>query len=235
MKYYSVHFNRPDFVHIQNTLLKENGDELIVINNGPNPTIKKVCDDLNIQCFDVQNSNIDSTGKFDPNGAVSHGNALNFAARNVINFDEDWGLIDHDMFLTKHIDFNDYDCDIISFISDNRPEYLYFWPGYLLCKGGINMSDIDFRPGEDIPGGLGDTGCATYKLYPNYKVIPVKQKGVGVHDANWLQDSNILFHYYVNDEMVGIHYLNGSNWTGRNPSSKNSLLIEELKKMGYKL
>ena len=43
MIYYSIHFNRPDFIRIQNDLAKKFNDKLVIINNGSNKEIEDTC------------------------------------------------------------------------------------------------------------------------------------------------------------------------------------------------
>ena len=50
MIFYSIHFNRPDFIHIQNEYISKIGDKLVVINNSCDPTISQICSELNIRC-----------------------------------------------------------------------------------------------------------------------------------------------------------------------------------------
>ena len=200
IKYYSIHFNRPDFVKIQFELSKLIGYELVIVNNGGNKEIKNICDILNIEYIETVNDS--SKGP-----SYSHGNSINQLVKKI-NFHENWGIIDHDMFITKKIDINNF--EIISWEQKNVKNKPYLWPGFLICKSGVNLSNINFLPGIDIPG---DTGSGTNKILNNYKIkwvdtsITWEELSKGEY-----QKKDIIVDFLIDGQIVGYHYLNGSNW-----------------------
>lgn len=215
MIYYSIHFNRPDFIRIQNDLAKKFNDKLVIINNGSNKEIEETCIELGLDYY-----NFDSLGT-DP--SRHHGGALNFLVSSVLNFDEDWGILDHDMFILKKIYL---DCDIISMQCNNVPGSPYLWPGLILGRAGVNLSDVDFTPGKGVQG---DTGSDTYRKVDIYDIDWITEEHIGDRNKSLVQDSNILTLFKLNDELLGIHYLNGSNWTkGDSIENKNKMLYNFL-------
>jgi hypothetical protein len=216
MKYYSIHFNRPDFVEIQFELSKKHNYDLVVVNNGCDQSIKDISDRLGVEYIETQNVG--------GNGSLSHGSSINQII-SKIDMSEDWGLLDHDMFMTTQIDFSD--CDIITMKCDNIPDKPYLWPGMLICKGGVDLSGVDFRPGVGIPA---DTGSATYEYVNKYNVKWCSLERYGVQDNRLVQDSKIITGHLLDGKLIGYHYLNGSNWTGGNAiDSKNDILRSLIK------
>jgi hypothetical protein len=210
MKLYSIHFNRPDFVEIQYNQSKKSNYELVVVNNGRNKDITDVCNRLGIELIEI-----DNIGKGNP--SLSHGSAIN-QIKDKIDYSKDWGLIDHDLFIVKQIDMLDY--DIITWKQLNIPDKPYMWPGFLLCKAGVNLSNVDFRPGVGVGG---DTGSDTYKYINKYNVGFIDIKEIGDKTKALKQDSPMLFEFYLKD-LIAIHYLNGSNWTNNLDKNKDFLL-----------
>lgn len=206
IKYYSIHFNRPDFVKIQFELSKIVGYELVIVNNGRNIEIENICKELNIQHIETNNNN--SKGP-----SYSHGNSINQLMKKI-NFNENWGIIDHDMFIVKQIDFKNF--DIISWEQKNVKGKSYLWPGFIICRSGIDLSGINFLPGTDIPG---DTGSGTHKILNNYNI-------------NWANTSitwEELSKGNYQKKVVGHHYLNGSNWVNNdNNELKNKKIYKIL-------
>lgn len=193
MKYYTVHFNRPDFLALQKEFIK---GELIVINNHCNPAIEEECKRLDLRYYNVTN----------PYGAgsPSHAHALNYL-KTIIDYTDDYCLLDHDFFPYVEIDLSDY--DVVGHRCDNVPGKPYLWPGFFAAKKEIRLDDINFMPGV-VPNG--DTGCDTYRLLqiPGLKVKFCREVYVGEQKTDYIQTSPIVGHY----EGYGIHYLNGSNW-----------------------
>lgn len=212
MKLYSIHFNRPDFIEIQYEQSKKYNHQLVVVNNGRNPQIKEVSERIGVEYLETDNHSY---------GSLSHGMSINQILP-LIDMKSDWGLIDHDLFITTDIEFGD--SDIITMRCDNIPQTPYMWPGFLLCKGGVDLSDIDFRPGIGIPA---DTGSDTFRKVNDYKISWIDVKYYGEKNKNLIQDSNIICEFYNDKNLLAYHYLNGSNWTGGDSiESKNKILLE---------
>jgi hypothetical protein len=214
MKLYSIHFNRPDFVEIQYQQSKKYNHELVIVNNGRNHRIKEVAEKLSVEYLETDNHLY---------GSNSHGMSINQILP-LIDMQSYWGLIDHDLFITNDIEFGDY--DIITQLSDNIPATPHMWPGFLICKGGVDLSDIDFRPGVGIPA---DTGSDTFRKVKDYKISIINQKYYGQRNKKLIQDSDIICQFYNDDKLLAYHYLNGSNWTGGDSiESKNKILLDLL-------
>ena len=214
MKLYAIHFNRPDFVEIQHHLSKKFEYELVIINNGHNKEIERLCLDLNIEHIITHDRGGDPS--------MSHGSAINQMIH-IINSDESWGLIDHDMFVVQY----NTDFDIITLPCDNIGiDHRYMWPGMILCRAGINFSDVDFNPGA---GCGGDTGSGTYKKVAEYNVGWCGSRVIGEHNKSLMQDSDLIQEIVIDNNIIGYHYLNGSNWTGGDSTEcKNSILSKAL-------
>jgi hypothetical protein len=213
MKYYSVHFNRPDFIEIQKKFLV--GD-LIVINNHSNNDIQRTCEKLGLTFYNIENPYSNS---------YSHAHGLNFL-KTIIDYSDDYCIIDHDLFPYKKIIFNE-NYDIITVKCMNNPNIPYLWPGFLAIKRHINIDDINFMPGLIENG---DTGCDTNKLIKllEKRIYFCKEKYIGEKMDIYIQKSPIVSQF---DDYC-IHYLNGSNWMKTNNeiiNKKNLLLINLLK------
>lgn len=220
MIFYSIHFNRPDFIKIQNECIKSIGGKLVVINNNRvNKKIKEICSETGIKYYET---NLDNSGYNNP--SISHGIALNYT-RDIIDYSEDWCLLDHDFFPTKEIDFIGY--NIIS-VPQIRNEVTYLWPGYMAGKKSISLSNIDFLPVYE----LGDTGVNTMKIVDEnkefIKYISMDPIVKDIPKGQTLQ----TFPTLMKAEDYGIHYLNGSSWMSASTQvmdKKNKDLLEILK------
>lgn len=215
MKYYSVHYNRPDFIKIQKQFID---GELIVINNHCSYEIEETCKELNIKYFNLKNPYSLS---------MSHGYALNFL-KTIIDYSDDYCIIDHDLFPYKPINFEKY--DIIGCKSNNNPNIPYLWPGFLAIKKEIKLDNINFYPGLIHNG---DTGCDTHNLIKKIGIEKIhfcKEEYLGIKTNEYFQTSPILSKF---DDYC-IHYLNGSNWMKTNTNvinEKNCFLLTLLKKL----
>jgi hypothetical protein len=195
MIFYSVHFNRPDFIKIQKECVDRIGGKLVVVKNSNNPVIDEECKRLGVSCY--SNPRIENSSP-----SHSHGSALNFITE-IIDYSDDWCTLDHDFFPLKEIKFEDY--DLIGLIHGGESAGNYLWPGFMAGKKSIPLSGINFLPS---PGR--DTGSGTSVLLSrNYKVRQVKEDHIGFKDIDVpLQKQSGI----VKFEDFGIHYLNGSGW-----------------------
>lgn len=224
MIFYSVHFNRPDFISIQKKCIDRIGGRLVVIDNSNSGEgIKKECDKLGISYYRNYNGNA-----YLGNPSFSHGSALNFT-RSIIDYSSDWCLIDHDFFPTQKIDFENF--DIIS-IFQTRGDVKYLWPGFIAAKKHVNISDIDFFPVH----GVGDTGVGTERIIKSNKY-----KIKGVHWKTIVQDipKEVQVQKFPTLSIIdgiGIHYLNGSSWMSVEQdvvNQKNEDLIKIINSLSY--
>lgn len=220
MNFYSVHFNRPDFIEIQKKCLdKFEGYKLIVINNQSNPEIELKCIELGIEYYNHNHPN-------ELSSSMSHGSALNFL-KGIIDPSQDWCIIDHDIFICGKIDLTDFDIVSISQIKEGKS---YLWPGFIAGKCGISILDIDFSPSNGF-----DTGCGTcYLVESGYKINYLSEKYLGEKTTEFLQNSNVI----INISDLAIHYLNGSCWmptSEKTLSGKNTFLFETLRNMGIEI
>jgi len=212
MKYYSVHFNRPDFLQIQKKYITDG--ELIVLNNHANKTIETACNNLNIKVINLQHEM-----RISP--SHSHGHALNYL-KEIIDYDDDYCIMDHDFFPFKKISLDDH--DFISIKNYTSLNVLHMWPGLIVGKRGNSLKDINFMPGV-ISGG--DTGCDTSRIINNKKIKFLEWKRIGVEREKYAQLSPLI----TVAEDFGVHYLNGSNWMPCDEKviqEKNKLLISTL-------
>jgi hypothetical protein len=219
MRYYSIHFNRPDLIELQLLSIHKLNGELIIINNGPNPNIRHECDRLGVVCYDIKNVGSNSN---------SHANAINWALANLIDTTSDWALIDHDFFPLYSINFQKLGCDILSAPQRNVPQFTYLHPGMLFCKAGVDLSHINFSPNVGIPG---DTASGTYVLDSTHIINwGLCVEYYGEKNTDFYQSSNLVEIIYFESILFGIHYLCASNWIGGNSIDvKNEILKNLLK------
>lgn len=219
MKVYSVHFNRPDFIEIQKECLdKIKGYKLIVINNQSNPEIESKCLDLGVECYNHSHP-------LGISSSMSHGSALNFL-KGIIDKSEDWCIVDHDVFICKKINLEDF--DLIS-IKQTRGEISYLWPGFIAGRRGILIDSVDFSPNIGL-----DTGGGSHVLIDaGHKIKYVQEEYLGKPTTGFLQTSNVI----IKISDFAIHYLNGSCWmttSEQTLSEKNKFLLETIQEMGVK-
>tara|TARA_B110000305_G_C19365778_1_gene601835 strand:+ start:667 stop:1224 length:558 start_codon:yes stop_codon:yes gene_type:complete len=180
----------------------------VVVNNGGNEDIHKACDQEGVE--EIKTKNI-GTNSF------SHGNSINQLFKIAPN-PETCGIIDHDLFLEKPIDFKSN--NIIAY-KQSRGDFSYFWPGFLFWKKDVPMKKIDFTPNS-----IGDTGANTNAIFNdlNSKINFIKEQ----HEDNNTIQSDGYSKFYLNDELVAIHAINGSNWHSAFSESKTKTLNDLL-------
>ena len=219
MKIYSVHFNRPDYAQMQYQISQDLGHNLVIVNNGPSPEIHKFCAQNQIPEIPVKNQSIRS---------FSHAQAIHQLFK-MCPESEDCGIIDHDIFLCKNIQFNDY--DIITW-KQSRGAYNYFWPGFLFWKKHIPMKNINFAP-----NGIGDTGANTNSLYCNnqYKILEVAHKHILIDNSNQSLPTNGYTNFYSNNQLLAVHAINASNWHSKFSPRKELYIKHLVKEMRHSL
>lgn len=227
MIFYSIHFNRPDFIELQLRYIQRTGDRLVVVNNHGSPDIQKVCSELGVTCHTYEPPD-------NVVGSWSHGYALNYL-RSLIDQSEDYCLIDHDLFPYNKINLDIY--DIIGVKSSNIPNKPYLWPGFLACRKGVQIDHINFLPGI-IPGG--DTGCDTSKLIESnrYNIHFCLESYLGIENSKYRGQQVTRYNAILQTEPVIVkydnlclHYLNGSEWMqcdSNTADEKRELLINSL-------
>lgn len=208
MKYYSIHFHNLEVLKLQ---YKTMGNNLVVINNGFDIPIKNYCRENKIPYYDIDCTHC--------NPSVSHGMAMNFA-KSVIDYSDDWAIIDHDTFIVSDIYFGDSDLVGIYQEAGEKP---YLNCGRIFGKKHIRLDDINFIPGFENKG---DTASNTYKLF-SYKIKFIREEYIGVRiEGKLLQDSPVIAKLFLDDELIGYHGFNLSNWTG---SSDINMKLELLR------
>lgn len=217
MIFYSVHFNRPEFIGIQKRCIDEIRGTLVVINNSGDPRIDPECERQGVKCY--PNPNLENSSP-----SHSHGSALNFITE-IIDYSQDWCTLDHDFFPLKEIKFEDY--DILGLVHGDERVGHYLWPGFMAGKKSVSLSGIDFLPS---PGK--DTGSGTSVLLnQGYKIREVVEERVGFKESNFpLQKQSGLIKF----EDFGVHYLNGSEWMSVDSPTrdkKRNLLSETISQM----
>ena len=220
MIFYSVHFNRPDFIPIQKECVEELADgKLVIINNGPSSAIRDACRKHGVA---YHNISVNWYKKLFVTPSGSHAIALNHL-KGIIDYSDDWCILDHDLFPLKKIEFADF--DIVSIIQERPPYGTYLWPGFMAGKRSISLSDIDFSP---MPGM--DTGAGTSKFIERgYTIKNLREEVIGQKQNNHRQNSSVI----VKIEDYGIHYLNGSSWLQTDSSvmeEKNKAILEFIDK-----
>lgn len=212
MIFYSVHFNRPDFIEIQKKCIDRIGGILVVINNSDNKSIEDECIRLGVKFYNY-------SGGRGMQPSVSHGMALNYI-REIIDYDNDWAIIDHDLFPMKKIDMSNHD---IGGILQSRDKHTYIWPGFMCVRKNINVKNINF-----LPDNLGDTGSGTSVLLDGKnRIMEFNEKYIGEATNGFLQNSVV----FINISDLAIHYLNGSSWMSTDITvigEKNKKLLEFL-------
>ena len=214
MKYYSIHYNMPEFLSIQKECLKNK--ELIIINNHCNKLIREECNRLELKVYDLPNQNTDPSH--------SHGYALNFL-KNIIDYTDDYCILDHDLFIIKELDFKDN--EIISHKSTGPTGINHLWAGFMAFKKEVDIKDIDFLP----VAGLGDTAVMTSKLLNTHKIHFMKETYIGSLNTNYVQTSAMISRF----DDLAFHYLNGSDWMNTveiNKKNKKEILLQNLRLSG---
>lgn len=196
MIFYSIHFNRPDFIEIQKKCIDHIGGSLVVIENSFDMGIQEECKRLGIKIYKTPETVTKSPSH-------SHGESLNFTTK-IIDYTKDWCLLDHDFFPLESINFENY--EILGNIQSRNGLDDYLWPGFLAGKNYINLSEIDFLPANGK-----DTGAGTSSLISSgYKIRGVSEHYLGfdenITDPLQIQPGIVQF------ENFGFHYLNGSGW-----------------------
>jgi hypothetical protein len=212
MIFYSVHFNRPDFIDIQKKCIDRIGGTLVIINNGNNKSIEDECTRLGVKFYNYQTSNKEPS--------ISHGMALNYL-KGIIDYSDDWSIIDHDLFPIKKIDLSGYE---IAGLPQSRGDHNYFWPGFLCGKKDINLSDIDFMPANYCDSGAG----TSLLMNVENRIMKFIETHIGEPTTGFPQNSVVI----ANISDLAIHYLNGSSWMhteGDILEEKNKKLLEFLK------
>ena len=214
MIFYSVHFNRPEFIEIQKRCIDKIGGTLVVVDNSGDSRISSECEKLGVNCYSNP-----AMEKCSP--SHSHGSALNFITK-IIDYSQDWCILDHDFFPLKEIKFEDY--DILGLVHGDEKVGNYIWPGFMAGKKTIYLAGINFSP---TPGR--DTGSGTSVLLNRgYKIKGVAEEKIGFKDnKSPLQEQSGL----VKFENFGVHYLNGSEWMPvdlRVREEKKELLLETI-------
>jgi hypothetical protein len=220
MIFYSVHFNRPDFIEIQKSCIDFVGGKLVVINNSSDPRISEECQRLGIKMYEPE-----IKGSQSP--SISHGNALNFLTT-IIDLKEDWCIIDHDFFPVKKIDFVDY--EILGLLQEREGAESYLWPGFMAGKKNVRLDKINFLPSYNK-----DTGAGTSSLLlGSYKIKTLSEEYLGLDkdnkDSSPLQAQKVIIKF----EDFGVHYLNGSGWMKTEQKieqGKNKFLLDIIDSM----
>jgi hypothetical protein len=154
-------------------------------------------------------------------GAIE--DSLNFL-KTVMEYSEDWCIIDHDFFPIKKIEFGEYEILGQQIMGINNTPYL--WPGFICGKKDISLSEIEFLPEHGFDSGSGTRSM----ISQGYKIRYVQSENLGDHNNNiplQIQSSIVKF------EDVGIHYLNASGWMKTDANvlkSKKDMLIEQINK-----
>jgi hypothetical protein len=216
MIFYSVHFNRPDFIEIQKKCIDEIGGTLVVIKNSNDSRIDEECKKFGIPCY-ISSS---ALGGFN-SPSISHGHALNFLSA-IIDYSQDWCILDHDFFPLKKIEFEDF--EILGLIHGDHNVGNYLWPGFMAGKKEIKLDGINFLPS---PGR--DTGAGTSELLNRgYRIKEVPEEYLGFNpEGGYIQTQPSI----VKFGDFGIHHLNGSEWMGVNEDvriEKKRFLLETI-------
>jgi len=216
MIFYSVHFNRPDFIEIQKKCIDSIEGKLVIIKNSTDSRISEKCQELGIKIYELEINDTTSD---------SHGKALNFTS-GIIDYQEDWCIIDHDFFPLKKIDFDGY--EILGLLQEREGKNSYLWPGFMAGKKYIDLKNIDFLPTLNK-----DTGSGTSDLVNGpYTIKSLSEKYVGLDPTKNLpiQAQKVIVEF----DDFGIHYLNGSGWMETEEKTileKNNLLLETIRKI----
>lgn len=215
MIFYAVHFNRPDFVEIQQQSIERfKGNRLVVVDNGTDGAIQQKCKELGVECYTTPSSAVYG----DP--SISHAHGLNYL-KTLIDYTDDWCILDHDVFICKIPDLEKYSLIAIKQVREGYPAYLF--PGFLAGSRVVTLDDVDFLPQIGR-----DTGALTSILIEKgYNIRYITEEYLGDRTTDYLQTSPVL----VKFEELAIHYLNGSNWMVADLSiitEKNRYLVDYL-------
>ena len=151
IRFYAIHFNRVDFISLQQRTLKSfvvDKHELIIINNGRDDdrtSIFTVCKGLGLQCHSVESPRFDLAGE-------SHIRAMDYCLANFIQKDDDISVIlDHDMFAFAPVSIRQMlDGYAVAGLAQGKGSVKYLFPGLVALDvpNLPNFADFNLRGGK---------------------------------------------------------------------------------------
>lgn len=226
IKFYTIAFNRPDFLPLQKRALAHfitEDHRLIVINNGKGSFIGSVnaeCGRAGLECVSVYNPRHDLGGE-------SHIRAMDFALETFIRKDIDISvIIDHDIFPFEVTDLRRWLApNEVAGLAQGKGHVKYLFPG-LVILDTLEMPDkeaFSLHGGmvDDVQCDVGAQSCVYLRNHPQVKVRWMGTTGaIRKKDNNYLPDG---FDGYEDDfemEIIGerwLHHREGSNWNNKSP------------------
>lgn len=220
--FYSIHYNKPKFVELQNKSFKLFAGEhtFTVIDNSVDNTvseeIKKICDVNQINYLNTVN-------KFDSrtNGlhGFSHEIGVNLFLDRLRNYHDKNDIVvlfDHDIFLTSN--FNKLnqlinENGVLSAIQ-HREHVYYIWPGLVIFNLAkcINIDELSLN-GDKLVNGTWvsindgvrvDMGGNSYQYLKKYKDIVLHSDLINFLSENMNE---------ISENYVFYHFLDGSQWS----------------------
>lgn len=201
IKVYSIHYNKPEFIHLQKNsidkYLKIESEFIILDNSTDLPTknqIKKITNELNLSYIDCNNQILS-------NDSISHQNALSKLV-DVVNDGDTFMVIDHDVFLISDMleeFYNEYD---MTFLNQTRGNTNYPSTVLIIFNKIKNKSQISFSSGN-INGDQCDTGGGMYHYIKN------NNPKIRYISENHIENGPMLMSILEN---TFVHLISGSDW-----------------------
>jgi hypothetical protein len=224
VKIYSIHYNKPEYIKIQNDTIKKyvNFDyEFIIVNNAYDSEIRtkinqssELLDLRTIQC----NNSIKGLS------SISHQNSFKYIIDDFKNGD-DVMIIDHDLFLMDYLNtsyYEKYDMTILPlnpWQNGIRGSVEYPWPGLIIFNKVKNKEQISFNSGS-IENQPCDTGGHLYYYIKNNN-LNIKRISESSLETDELLMSSL--------DNIFLHLISGSGWNKNyDLESKINLMLKKL-------
>lgn len=201
MKIYSIHYNKPEYIHLQKKSLEAKCKivfEFIIVNNSSDDRNKK---EINSEAQRLGIRTIDSQNSTRSNPSVSHNNAFKYIL-NDMNNGEVVMILDHDIFLINTLDIEYFDKYDLVMLPQKRGNVEYPWPGMIIFNKVRNKDQISFDPGV-IENEMCDTGGNMYYYIRNNNL------NIRRANENHIGDKGNVM---SNIDDLFIHVISGSGW-----------------------
>lgn len=227
----TVAFNKPELIELQAKSLQRyfrDPYQLIVADNSSDANVRQEVQSI---CRSVGATYISLPPNPARNGGDSHGLALNWVHRHVIEKAPASiayvGLLDHDIFALRAVSYRDIIQAQRAYGHFQRwGDYRIYWPGLHFFAVDYFSQGADFRP-HSFGNLSADTGAGNWHHY--YSNIDIDSLRCFTLEDAWAKDINRSFQKEWGSKQEAavtffdrdwVHLVNGSNWAGVDMESK---------------
>jgi hypothetical protein len=201
MTIYTVQYNMPEYVDLQNSSFKRHikmDHRVVVLDNSASPELK-----AGIMSRAIANGCVyqDCNNTNAVMSSNSHQNALRVFAEQA-QVGEVSMLVDHDVFMVGDLT-QEYLSGELMYVPQSRGDVDYPWPGLVIFNPLVSRSGLDFSSGV-INGHACDTGGMMH-----HYIKGKKTKEIGTEYVN--EGSRLMA---VHDGIF-LHLISGSGWNGQ--------------------